>query len=251
MPEQPLDDDPYTGITFDVETARQIIELSRGLAGHFKGVVQAGPFKDMEFGDDVADGCLIPKLLGCYERELHLALDDAISRKPDVIVNIGCAEGYYAVGLARLLPDAQVYAYDINDRARERCATTARINDVANRVTIRELFSAQDFAAFQGQRVLVICDIEGGEYDLLDPTLAPALDGFDLIVETHPLGQKPTFDFARRFLKTHEIQIIRPVAGDPGAHPILAELSHRDGLLALFERLEPTPWVYLKSRNQA
>jgi hypothetical protein len=244
-------DDPYAGITFGVETARRIIELSRGLAGHFNGVIHAGPFKGMKFGGDVADGCLIPKLLGCYERELHLALDDAISRKPDVIVNIGCAEGYYAIGLARLLPNAQIYAYDINDRARERCATAARINDVEERVIIGNLFSHQDFAAFQGKRVLVVCDIEGGEYALLDPALAPALNGFDLIVETHPLGQKPTLDFARRFLKTHEIQIIQPVPGDPGAHPILGGLSHTDGLLALFERLEPTPWVYLRARDQA
>jgi hypothetical protein len=153
--------------------------------------------------------------------------------------------------VARLLPDARIYAYDINDLARERCAAIARLNGVDDRVTIGGLFSPEDFAAFEDQRVLVICDIEGGEYALLDPTLAPALAGFDLIVETHPLGQKSTFDFARRFLKTHEIQIIQPVAGDPGAHPILSNLSHTEGLLALFERLEPTPWVYLKSRGQA
>ncbi|MGY8961129.1 MAG: hypothetical protein ACKVKG_16705, partial [Alphaproteobacteria bacterium] len=108
-------------------------------------------------------------LLGCYEQELHLTFNDALSRTPGVILNIGCAEGYYAVGVARLLPDARIYAYDINDLARERCAAIARLNGVDDRVTIGGLFSPEDFAAFEDQRVLVICDIEGGEYALLDP----------------------------------------------------------------------------------
>ncbi|MBL4721727.1 MAG: hypothetical protein JKY20_11430, partial [Alphaproteobacteria bacterium] len=224
--EEPSTEEPFAGITFDINTARRIVELSRGLTGHFKGVVSAGPFAGMKYGDGVADGCLVPKLLGCYEMELHHAIADALSRSPDLILNIGCAEGYYAVGLARLLPDARIIAYDINEYARERCAETARINGVEDRITIKSEIKPEDFAAFEGRRVLVICDIEGGEYELLNPTQTTALGAFDLIVETHPLGEKPTITFAARFAKTHEIQIIQPAARDPSAYPVLSELSH-------------------------
>lgn len=46
----------------------------------------------------------------------------------------------------------------------------------------------KDFAAHTtsaGHRVLVFCDIEGAERDLLDPVAEPALAGMDIIVESH------------------------------------------------------------------
>jgi protein-L-isoaspartate O-methyltransferase len=60
------------------------------------------------------DGYRAAKLLGAYEHSLHDVLLKPVSRQPDPIINVGCAEGYYAVGLARLLPDATVYAFDID-----------------------------------------------------------------------------------------------------------------------------------------
>src|SRR3954471_17960548 len=42
---------------------------------------------------------LAPKLLGIYERELHGAIEAAIRAAPETIVNVGSADGYYAVGL--------------------------------------------------------------------------------------------------------------------------------------------------------
>src|SRR5207302_4139553 len=70
--------------------------------------VQGGPFAGMEFVSRSAEGCLLPKLLGCYEAELH----GFLARLPEIayetVLNIGCAEGYYAVGIKRLLPSARV-----------------------------------------------------------------------------------------------------------------------------------------------
>jgi hypothetical protein len=66
----------------------------------------------MIYGKDIAEGCAVPKLLGCYEQELHPALNRAIDTDYGVILNIGCAEGYYPVGLARVLPTAHVIAFD-------------------------------------------------------------------------------------------------------------------------------------------
>src|SRR4051794_40351820 len=63
--------------------------------------VQTGPFAGLEFARASAEGCHVPKLLGCYERELHGLVEAAVADGYDDIVNIGCAEGYYAVGLAR------------------------------------------------------------------------------------------------------------------------------------------------------
>ena len=97
--------------------------------------VQTGPFAGMVMhdvqtwgaGDDIG-----PQLLGTYEQELHEWLNRFVLKSPSTIINIGCAEGYYAVGLARLLSTARVLGFDTDLRAQEAC----RNNSILNRVTI-------------------------------------------------------------------------------------------------------------------
>ena len=83
------------------------------------------------------------------------------------------------------MPDTQVLAFDLNPKAQEVCAALAQKNAVSDRVKVGALFKTEDFEAYGGQRVLVLCDIEGAEKDLLDPEVAPALKDMDLIVESH------------------------------------------------------------------
>ena len=42
------------------------------------------------------------------------------------VVNVGCAEGYYAIGMARLMPNSLFLAFDINPKAIECCRELAR-----------------------------------------------------------------------------------------------------------------------------
>src|SRR6185503_17662417 len=76
--------------------------------------VAGGLFAGMRLLSRASEGCLIPKLLGCYEAPLQPQLRRLIAAGYDVVLNVGCAEGYYAVGLARLLPSAAVLAFDID-----------------------------------------------------------------------------------------------------------------------------------------
>ena len=65
-------------------------------------VVQQGPFRGLQYIDNSVGSTLPPKLMGTYERELIWVIDEMISTEPDIIIDIGAAEGYYAVGLAML-----------------------------------------------------------------------------------------------------------------------------------------------------
>ncbi len=100
--------------------------------------VISGPFSGMALISDVSwgDGDLIPKLLGCYESELHPSIAKAISRRPSAVVNVGCAEGYYAVGMALALPHAWIAAFDTDRKAQVICRRAAEINQVADRVIV-------------------------------------------------------------------------------------------------------------------
>src|SRR6478672_6897407 len=76
-------------------TRNTLMKIAPGL------VVQHGPFKGMKYpGVNSVGSALIPKLLGSYERELHPLIDSICAGQYDQVVDIGCAEGYYAVGLA-------------------------------------------------------------------------------------------------------------------------------------------------------
>ncbi len=61
---------------------------------------------------------LSPMLLGTFEQELFDVISRIIEVKPKTIVNVGCAEGYYAVGLSRALPETNVIAFELIDAAR-------------------------------------------------------------------------------------------------------------------------------------
>jgi hypothetical protein len=219
----------------------------------YGATVQAGPFRGMKFVAQSAEGCHVPKLLGCYEAELHAHIVAAAGRGYAAVINIGAAEGYYAVGLARLMPNARVYAYDTNAAAHPVCQSLAERNGVAERVSIGGAFRGEDFERFAGQGTLVVCDIEGGETALLDPQRYPALKGMDLIVELHDSPEaKPSVLIPERFGATHGVTMVRH-GGQAVELPALFEtLGHLDQLLAVWEwRSGPTPWAVMVAREAA
>jgi len=217
-------------------------------------VVRDGPLAGLDFLAQSAEGCHISKLLGCYEQPLLPHIDAAIGENYPLILNIGCAEGYYAVGMARRMAATQVLAFDLNPKAQQVCTELAAKNGVSDRVSVGALFKPEDFAAYAGQKVLVLCDIEGGERDLLDPVVAPALAGMDVIVESHecliPGITKLLID---RFVATHDITVIEDSGQRelPNAPPWFNNLAHLDQLLAVWEwRSGPTPWLVMRAKQR-
>ena len=80
-------------------------------------IVMQGPLAGLDFLRESAEGCHIAKLLGCYEQPLQAFVEIAIQKRYPTILNIGCAEGYYAVGMARRMPNTRVLAHDLNPKA--------------------------------------------------------------------------------------------------------------------------------------
>jgi hypothetical protein len=215
--------------------------------------VLQGPLVGMDFLQQSAEGCHIAKLLGTYEMPLQPFIERAIGIPYATLLNIGCAEGYYAVGMALRMPATQVLAFDVDPNAREVCTALAQKNQVAQRVTVGGLFAHEHFAAFANQRVLLMCDIEGAERELLDPALAPALAGMDIIVESHEcLVPGITALLIERFTPTHTITLVK----DDGQRQLASapawflNLAHLDQLLATWEwRSGPTPWLVMHARQ--
>lgn len=228
------------------------LELSAQVAAEHGNRVQHGPFSGMLLPDRSSwmEGDRAAKLLGLYERELHPAVRSACDRSPETVINVGCADGYYAIGLARLLPNARVFAFDADLKARRVCAAAAAANGVADRIRVAGSASCESLAELvrPGSSGLMVMDCEGCEATILDPQRLPGLSAYDIIVETHDcFVPRVTENLMERFRATHEVELIRAGARDPAA--LLPHWSESDRWTVVDEaRQAGTNWLACWSR---
>jgi hypothetical protein len=211
--------------------------------------VADGPFKGMMYPDFIAYGSAIyPKLIGCYESELHLTLEELLKTDYKSIIDIGCAEGYYAVGLAMRKPNAIVYAYDIDKKAISFCEKMMKLNhlsninfgDFCNQDTLKKL----DF----GDRSLVICDCEGYEKVLFSGGLSSWLKKCDILIELHDLYDETISpSVLEEFNLTHNAKFIHSenTFSKIRKFESLNDLSDDDVKLFFSERTGIMRWVLL------
>ncbi|MDA0231334.1 MAG: hypothetical protein O3B21_14255 [Proteobacteria bacterium] len=225
-------------------------EIGGALYGKGGSLVRSGPFQGMKLLNRSSEGNVAPKLLGCYEQELHGVIERCIETPYEFVVNIGCGDGYYAVGLARCMPNTEIRAYDLHKGRRALCRDAAKENSVGERISVGAECGAEELTALAGRHVLVICDIEGGERELLDPERIPALKGFDILVELHEnLDRALPETVIARFAESHRIERFRHQSRDPHAFEELEKIGSFDQFLALWEgRQGPTPWSFMRAK---
>jgi hypothetical protein len=213
--------------------ARRVARLTRAFVAWHGLTVTGGPFAGLTYPDATASS-LVPKLLGTYERELHAAVEDLIRSGPAHIVNVGAADGYYAVGLARRCPGATVQAFEADAGERDLLARVARANGAA--VEIGGLASAADLQALP-DGTLVVMDCEGCERALLQPA---ALRTATILVELHDFLEPGVSDvIVERFRATHHVTLT-------GTAPQPPERGSDLGLAISEYRPGPMRWAVLR-----
>ncbi|WP_428929737.1 hypothetical protein [Marinibacterium sp. SX1] len=221
--------------------------------------VTAGPFAGMRYPDAAATGsALLPKLAGSYESELAEFIEIARSRDYGLILDIGCAEGFYAVGLARLFPDARVLAYDVDAGARAMCRRMAEANDVADRVDIQGFCDTARLKELAGApRALLFADCEGFEAELFTAETAPALAGHDIIIECHDF-KDPTITpgIVAAFSASHDVTFARArselaKAQDPDLPAIRGYNAETRRFIVSEARNPGQFWLFLSSKSAA
>lgn len=221
------------------------VDLARRFIAANGSRVLDGPFRGMRYVNTVTGHkTSIPKLLGCYEEELHPYLDRLLEQDASEIVDIGSAEGYYAVGLALRRPTLEVIAYDGDPVARHLVRRMARLNGVS--VEVRGHCTPE---SLKGMRdgALVVCDCEGFEKVLLDPASVPSLLTASIVVEVHDLFDPEISAVLRsRFRATHDISVVRTRDRRPEDYPSLAGFEADEARLAVSEfRPAPMEWFVM------
>ena len=148
--------------------------------------VRYGPFAGLQYPREATlNRHVLPQLLGASERELHPVIAQiSPTRQYDCVIDIGSAEGYYAVGLARLLR-VPVHAFDPEPIERSLCLRMAKLNGVAELINPHQLFTAQDILRFADKRALVISDCEGFESRIFTEATVPLMKNWDVLIELH------------------------------------------------------------------
>jgi hypothetical protein len=181
---------PFTGMRWTLE----------GRARSEPGTTQSSPLDNARIH--------IPKLLGIYERELSPYIEQACALNFSLIVDIGAAEGYYAVGMAFRNPQARIIAFEMEAKERSALAEAARLNAVTDRVEICSKCEPEDLERVLADtpRPFVICDAEGYEALLIDLGAVPSLRRASMLVELHEFVEKGISEKIReRFVTTHKI----------------------------------------------
>lgn len=215
--------------------------------------VRIGPFAGLQLSQTPSwgDGDILPKLIGTYEAELHSVISRTCQLPYSKIVNIGCAEGFYAVGFARALPMAHVVAFDSDRRARQVCISTAMLNGVSERLSVMGRCTVDRLASVltNADITFLLADCEGAEEDLLSLYNIPALAHADMLIECHDFVRpNVSAELCDRFRNTHLIDRIYEDCRPLDRFPALGELSSIDRAVAMCEwRPTRMNWIYCRS----
>lgn len=152
--------------------------------------VAYGPFKGMKLASQIWGGFDVnAKILGTYERHIVDKLFSISRDGPRPFIDIGAADGFFAIGAIVSGIADKVYAFEISERGQKSMRKNALENSVLEKIHIRGDANFKTLSAIMSdhQRAIVLVDIEGGEFDLLDNRTLGLLSSCTIIIELHPL----------------------------------------------------------------
>lgn len=184
------------------------------------------------------------------------ALAETLSKiKFERIINLGCAHGYYAVGLAKACPGVKIVAIDINPEMLKSCKALAEANEVLPQMDLVSSCDAEKLGKLGRGRTLIVSDCEGFELTAFPSSEVHNYCSTYFLIELHDCfipGITPTL--IERFSATHQIRIIDATPRDPADYPVLAGLTEAEKSLALDEGREiggkpiKQQWAFMKPK---
>lgn len=214
--------------------------------------IQGGPFAHMRYVEHAVGSSFLVKLIGVYEEVLHATIEKLKTRDYAAIIDIGCAEGYYLVGLGMYNRHATLIGYDIEEDALKLTKELYDKNHVTNELILLKDCTHDDLNTRIRKNTLVICDAEGFEDYILDPKRAPnLLQVQTFLIELHEFAASGvTARLKERFSDTHTMETIvfRNSTGE-GYLFLRAMKSKKDLYNLLRERGEQEQeWLLLEKR---
>jgi predicted O-methyltransferase YrrM len=258
--------DPYsTAMTDIVRLLRSVLPkkylptmyLREFVDARSRGKVIGGPFAGLNYVAESVSSVFYPKILGTYEIELLSIVLEILASDVQTVVDIGAAEGYYACGFSKTLPLIKVVAFEADLKGRYLLDRNIALNHLEDRVTTRGFCDAsslnQELRAARFP-ALIVCDVEGNEYDVLRPDCVEQLSHCMILVELHEFVlpgitevMKERFSKTHRLIEIHTKQRLREDFPFWNQNWLIRRLPFKY-IHNLLDELRPGPmnWLYMK-----
>lgn len=228
--------------------------LAFELSNQMKHCVNYGPFKGMKFTHENWWGASdrAGMLLGIYEKEILDSIMN-IEKNWDIFIDLGAADGYYSIGALTSGRFKKSYSFEISTKGQEVIQKNATLNNVSTKL---EIFgeATKDFykriPRKDLDKAVILIDIEGAEFNLLDLKIFENLKKSIIFIELHDWffrdGEerlKQLLNDAKPFFKTAKLTT---TSRDLSIFPELSNLNDSDRWLVASEgRGRLMTWIRL------
>ncbi len=234
--------------------AMRRLQLNTLLFQRLQGVVRYGPLAGMQlieassWGNDKA-----AKLLGFYEHELMAAMVPALG--PDkVFIDIGAADGFYAVGALHAQLAHRTIAFELTDAGRSVIGDTAARLGVQDRIEIHgactEGSLQQALHGLDRRQLVLLCDVEGAEFEIFSDAVLAMLAGSQVFIEIHDRTAEGPAQYAAlkaRAQRWFRLEEISKGGRNPYHYRELHDLDDTDHWLVCSEGRDPDQrWLALR-----
>lgn len=236
-----------------IERDSGTLSASRAFVGKHGRTVLRGPFKGMRYSQRIAnERNLVHRLVGSYENELHGWCEEVVRNQYGVLLDIGTADGFYAVGFAQRMPKTQVIGFDTDPWARAATKELIAENGVRN-VEVKSMCSPDWLNCHLKPNSLIFSDCEGYEMVLFNSALVPALTRCDMVIELHERPAPGVEQaLAARFAESHDMRLATYGCRDPEDYPELEAIPPELRASAISEgRGGPQNVMFLTRRKSA
>ena len=223
------------------------------------GRIAYGPFKGIQVSSEHVswgDGDLATKILGVYEKIVLDKITELSNNINGPFIDIGASDGYYVISTTYSGLFQQAHAFEIDRKGQEAIRHNAYINGVEDKVHIHGMADREKIKSLITfrQDALVLIDIEGAEFDLLDADTLESLRECTLIIESHPALVEDGFEREKEMLerasKHFEIEKLKGQFVSPNEFDELDDFSDYERLMAFSEGRKWAGYWFLMTPRQ-
>lgn len=224
--------------------SRRIDFLDKKNLKLFDYTVRYGPFLGLKFSKESWWGISTSQLIGIYEKEVLDSLCE-LSGKYKNFINIGAADGYYAIGVLKNNLFRKSFCYEISANGRKMIEKNSELNGVSDRISIKaeaELDFYDDFSETDLKDSVLFIDIEGAEFDLLTKDVLSAFKNSVIYIEIHDWffedGNQKFNDLQVRCEELFSVTTLTTTSRDVSVFPEFKEYNDNDRWLICSEGRE-------------
>jgi hypothetical protein len=164
--------------------------VSEQLFSKHNGIIQNGPFTGLKLTKqtNISRGVLAMKIFGLYEEAV---IEELLKWGPfNDVIDIGAADGYFPLGMLKAGLAKRTICFAATKKGQASILANSNLNGCNDKVVVfgaadDELLEKIHTASFNPKKSLIICDIEGGEFEIFSKEFFQSVHGAIIIIELH------------------------------------------------------------------